>query len=190
MFSQATVAFVFRRSFIRTGNWRRYNWLYEPWPLFVHNVFAQSLDMHVQVLTAQCWMYRTPVRNHCTLQLAALSQHPNQCYLLYFPILIPGNASVPERDSEIIVLDRFGIIDMYRTSWWTIYYQSFIYSPTHALVVLKNSIKIYIKTAPTCFDVTVRPSSGSALVCAYYRRTVQHTDTNKDIIYAATPPPY
>ena len=49
------------------------------------------------------------------------------------------------------------------------YYQSFIYSPTDALVCcLKNNIKIYIKiyikTAPTCFGVTVTP--GSALICA------------------------
>jgi len=31
----------------------------------------------------------------------------------------------------------------------------------------KNSSKIYIKTAPTCFGVTVTPLSGSALICAY-----------------------
>ena len=31
----------------------------------------------------------------------------------------------------------------------------------------KNIIKVYIKTAPTCFGVTVTPSSGSALICAY-----------------------
>jgi len=30
----------------------------------------------------------------------------------------------------------------------------------------KNNIKIYIKTAPTCFGV-VTPSSTSALICAY-----------------------
>jgi hypothetical protein len=37
------------------------------------------------------------------------------------------------------------------------------YSPTDAQVsCLKNSIKIYIKTAPTCFGA-VTPSSGSAL---------------------------
>ena len=46
--------------------------------------------------------------------------------------------------------------------------QSFIYSPTDALVsCLKNNIKISIKTTPTCFDVTVIPSSGSALICVY-----------------------
>ena len=40
--------------------------------------------------------------------------------------------------------------------------------PTDAPVsCLKNSIKIYIKTAPTCFGVTVTPSSGSAVICAY-----------------------
>ena len=40
------------------------------------------------------------------------------------------------------------------------YYQNFIYSPTDALIsCLKNNIKIYIKmyikTAPTCFGVQV-----------------------------------
>ena len=50
--------------------------------------------------------------------------------------------------------------------------QSFIYSPTDALVrCLKNNtkiyIKIYIKTAPTCFGVTVSPSSGGPLIRAY-----------------------
>jgi len=41
-----------------------------------------------------------------------------------------------------------------------------IYSPTDALVscLKKNNIKIYIKTAPTCFTVKVTPSSESALV--------------------------
>jgi len=48
------------------------------------------------------------------------------------------------------------------------YYQSFIYSPTDALVsCLKNNIKIYIKTAPTCFGA-VTPSSRRALIRAYY----------------------
>ena len=52
----------------------------------------------------------------------------------------------------------------YRASW---YYQVF-YPPINAIVsCLKNSIKIYIKiyieTAPTCFGVTVTPSSGSAI---------------------------
>jgi hypothetical protein len=41
---------------------------------------------------------------------------------------------------------------------------SVFYSPTDAPVnCLKNNIKIYIKTAPTCFG-TVTPSSGSALL--------------------------
>ena len=49
----------------------------------------------------------------------------------------------------------------------------FFNSPTDAPVsCFKNSIKlyieIYIKTAPTCFGVTVTPSSGSALICAHY----------------------
>ena len=45
--------------------------------------------------------------------------------------------------------------------------QSFIYSPTDALVsCLKNNIKIYIRTAPTCFGA-VAPSSGSELILAY-----------------------
>jgi hypothetical protein len=46
--------------------------------------------------------------------------------------------------------------------------QSFIYSPTDALVscLKKNCIKVYIKAAPTCFGA-VTPSSGSALIRAY-----------------------
>jgi len=41
----------------------------------------------------------------------------------------------------------------------------FFPQPTDAQVnCLKNNIKIYMKTAPTCFGVTVTPSSGSALV--------------------------
>jgi len=53
------------------------------------------------------------------------------------------------------------------------YRQSFIYSPTDALLSclkknnIKIHIKIYIKTAPTCFGVTVTPSSWSAVICAY-----------------------
>ena len=43
----------------------------------------------------------------------------------------------------------------------------FIHQLMHQWVVLKNSIKIYIKTAPTCFGVTVTPSSENALICAY-----------------------
>ena len=58
-----------------------------------------------------------------------------------------------------------------------------IHQLMHQWVALKNNITIYIETAPTCFGVTVTPSS-------VYCRTVQHTDTNKDPIYAATPPPY
>ena len=51
------------------------------------------------------------------------------------------------------------------------YFQSFIYSPTDALVsYLRNNIKIstqiYIKTAPTCFGV-ITSSSGSVLIRAY-----------------------
>jgi len=43
----------------------------------------------------------------------------------------------------------------------------FIYSPTDILVsCLKKYIKIYFKTAPTCFGA-VTPSSGSALIRAY-----------------------
>ena len=46
--------------------------------------------------------------------------------------------------------------------------QNFIFSPTDVPVsCLKNNIKIYIKTAPICFGVTVTPSSGRALICAY-----------------------
>jgi len=48
------------------------------------------------------------------------------------------------------------------------YYQCFIYSSTDAPVnCLKNNIKIYIETAPTCFGVTVKRSPESALICAY-----------------------
>jgi len=62
---------------------------------------------------------------------------------------------------------------------WNIYFfhiltvqQSLIYLPTDAPVsCLKNRIKmyikIYIKTATTCFGVTVAPSSGSASVCIF-----------------------
>ena len=55
----------------------------------------------------------------------------------------------------------------------TRHYESFIYPPTDAPVsclkkaILKFYIKIYMKTAPTCFGVTVTPSSESALICAY-----------------------
>ena len=42
----------------------------------------------------------------------------------------------------------------------------FIHQVLHKRVVLKNNIKIYIKTDPTCFDA-VTPSSGSALIRAY-----------------------
>jgi hypothetical protein len=42
----------------------------------------------------------------------------------------------------------------------------FIHQLMHQSVVLKNNIKIYIKTVPTCFGVTVTPSSGSALIYA------------------------
>ena len=52
------------------------------------------------------------------------------------------------------------------------YYESFIFSPIDALMsCLKNNIKIYIriyiKTPPKCFDVTVTLSAGSVLICAY-----------------------
>ena len=44
----------------------------------------------------------------------------------------------------------------------------FIHQPMHWCVVLKETIlKFKIKRAPTCFDVIVTPSSGSALICAY-----------------------
>ena len=47
-------------------------------------------------------------------------------------------------------------------------YETFIHSPTDLVVSCrKNNIKIYIKTSPTCFGVTVTPSSGSVLICAY-----------------------
>jgi len=43
----------------------------------------------------------------------------------------------------------------------------FIHQLMHQGVVLKNKIKIYIKTSPTCFRATVTPPSESALICAY-----------------------
>jgi len=43
----------------------------------------------------------------------------------------------------------------------------FIHQLMYQWVVLKNNIEIYIETAPTYFGVTVTPSSGSALICAY-----------------------
>ena len=48
----------------------------------------------------------------------------------------------------------------------------FIHQLMHQWVVLKSNItisyiKIYIKTAPKCLGVTVTPSSGSGLICAY-----------------------
>jgi hypothetical protein len=43
----------------------------------------------------------------------------------------------------------------------------FIQQLMHKWVVLKNNIKIYIKTAPTFFGA-VTPSSGSALIRAYW----------------------
>jgi len=33
--------------------------------------------------------------------------------------------------------------------------------------VLRRTVSKTSKTAPTCFGVTVTPSSGSALICAY-----------------------
>jgi len=69
------------------------------------------------------------------------------------------------------------------------FYQGFIYSPTDAPVsCLKNNIKIYIKTAPTCFSA-VTPSSVLHCTAVDYCQTVQHTYTNKDLICAGTPPP-
>ena len=63
----------------------------------------------------------------------------------------------------------------YRASW---YYQSFIHSPTDALVsCLENNIKIYIKiyikSAPTCFSVTV-----TTFLIIFHFRTV-HFDNIK-----------
>ena len=47
----------------------------------------------------------------------------------------------------------------------------FIHQLMHWWIVLKNSIKIYIKiyfkTAASCFGVTITPSSGSTLICSY-----------------------
>ena len=75
-----------------------------------------------------------------------------------------------EVPQEVLITQKYVLFShSYRASW---YYQTFIYSPTDALVsCLKNNvniyIKIYIKTIPTYFGVTVTPSSGRALICAY-----------------------
>ena len=41
--------------------------------------------------------------------------------------------------------------------------RSFLFTNERTSECIKNNIKIYIKIAPTCFGVTVTPSSGSAL---------------------------
>ena len=75
------------------------------------------------------------------------------------------------RTVHVLILE----VGQFAGLWWKrchaaclLHYQSVMYSPA---VVLKNNIKIYIKThikrAPTCFGVTVTPSSVSALICAY-----------------------
>ena len=53
-----------------------------------------------------------------------------------------------------------------RTVYLDIIKVLFIHQLMHQWVVLKNNIKIYIKTAPTYFGA-VKPSSGSALILAY-----------------------
>ena len=68
---------------------------------------------------------------------------------------------------SLILLPTFNfILSFEKTTQVT--YQSFFLSPTDAQVnYLKNNfkiyIKIYIKTAPTCFGA-ITPSSGSALL--------------------------
>jgi hypothetical protein len=66
------------------------------------------------------------------------------------------------------------------------------------VICLKNNIKIYIKTAPTYFGVTVTPSSGSTLILGLTKVTVVkivhycptvHTPIKTQYM-AATPPPY
>jgi len=48
-------------------------------------------------------------------------------------------------------------------------YQSVVYSPTNALVsILKNNIKIYIKTAPKFFGVTVTRSNTNLQHLIFY----------------------
>ena len=98
-----------------------------------------SKDTTSDILTADVLSTDTNLGNIAPLYLC------NQCFCFVFPI----GTKLPT----------------------IIYYQSFIYSPTNAPVsCLKNNIKIYIKiyikTAPTCFGVTVT-ISGSALICAY-----------------------
>ena len=69
----------------------------------------------------------------------------NRLQLHYFR-RIQSNASIKQEPSSIIIKVSF-------------------FSPTDALVswLKKNRIKIYNKTVPTRFGVTVTPSSGSLL---------------------------
>ena len=53
--------------------------------------------------------------------------------------------------------------------------QSFLFINNAQVIVLKNSIKIYIKIAPTCFGA-VTPSSGSALFVLAKVTLVKITD--------------
>jgi hypothetical protein len=69
----------------------------------------------------------------------------------------------------VCILLRVHCISITKTSLlnYSEKYQSFIYLPTDALASCpKKNIKIYIKTAPTCFGA-VTPSSGSILIHAY-----------------------
>ena len=94
---------------------------------------------------------------------------------------------------------------------YVIYIISYLFTYECTSDCPKKKFKIYIKTAPTCFGVTVTPSSWSALFalakvtlcqnncCAsiydqfpnsVYCRAVQHTYTSKDLLMsAATSPP-
>jgi len=51
---------------------------------------------------------------------------------------------------------------------------------------LKNNIKIYIKTAPTCFGVTVTPSSGSELICQILLDETVFKQHNWQLLNSAT----
>jgi len=54
-------------------------------------------------------------------------------------------------------------LDRYTLNMKALFKVLFTHQLMQKRMTLKNNIKIYIKTAPTFFNVTVTPSSGSAL---------------------------
>jgi len=57
------------------------------------------------------------------------------------------------------------------------------------LHLLKHSFKIHRCVVNTVVATYIR-SLLQSVCCTVYYRTLQHTDTDKDLIYAATPQPY